>query len=103
MPHFANVEVRASKFGRHFNSRGELAADPWVHALIGEEIQRLTAHLAQYETIKRFALLGEDFTFENGELTHTLKLKRRILEERYHDTIERLYADVEEPRPLPQA
>jgi long-chain acyl-CoA synthetase len=103
VPHFANVEVRASKFGRHFNSRAELAADPWVHALIGEEIQRLTAHLAQYETIKRFALLGEDFTFENGELTHTLKLKRRILEERYHDTIERLYADVEEPRPLPQA
>ncbi len=103
VPHFANVEARASKFGRHFNSRAELAADPWVHALIGEEIQRLTTHLAQYETIKRFALLGEDFTFENGELTHTLKLKRRILEERYHDTIERLYADVEEPRPLPQA
>jgi long-chain acyl-CoA synthetase len=103
VPHFANVEARASEFGRHFNSRAELAADPWVHTLIGEEIQRLTAHLAQYETIKRFALLGEDFTFENGELTHTLKLKRRILEERYHDTIERLYADVEEPRPLPQA
>jgi len=102
VPHFANVEARARELGRHFASHAELAADPWVHQLIGEEIQRLTAHLAQYETIKRFAVLDEDFTFENGELTHTLKLKRRVIEQRYHDAIERLYGDVEEPRPLPQ-
>ncbi len=103
VPHFANIEARARERGRHFSSHAELAADPWVHELIGEEINGLTAHLAQYETIKRFAVLSEDFTFENGELTHTLKLKRRVIEQRYRDTIEQLYADVEEPRPLPQA
>jgi len=103
VPHFANIEAHARALGRRFSSHAELAANPWVYELIGEEIQRLTAHLAQYETIKRFAVLSEDFTFENGELTHTLKLKRRVIEQRYRDTIEQLYADVEEPRPLPQA
>jgi long-chain acyl-CoA synthetase len=103
VPHFASVEGRAREMGREFSSRAELAADPWVRELIEGEIQRLTAHLAQYETIKRFAVLDEDFTFENGELTHTLKLKRRVIEQRYRDVIEQLYADVEEPRPLPQA
>ena len=80
-----------------------MAAHPWVRELIGREIERLTAHLAHYETIKRFAVLHHDFSFEGGELTYTMKLKRRVIEERYRDTIERLYADVEEPRPLPQA
>ncbi len=103
VPHFSNVQACAAEMGRQFSSHAELAADPWVRELIGEEIKRLTAYLAQYETIKRFTLLDEDFTFENGELTHTLKLKRRVIEQRYSDTIERLYADVEEPRPQPRA
>lgn len=101
VPHFAHVEARAGENGLRFSSPAELAAHPWVHELIGREIERLTAHLAQYETIKRFALLDHDFTFDTGELTYTMKLKRRVIEERYHDVIERLYADVEEPRPLP--
>jgi long-chain acyl-CoA synthetase len=67
--------------------------------LLSREIERLTAPLAQYEKPKRFALLEQDFTFANGELTYTLKLKRRVIEQRYQDVIARLYADVEEPRP----
>ncbi len=101
VPHFAHVEALAGENGLKFSSPAELAAHPWVHELIDREIERLTAHLAQYETIKRFALLDHDFTFDTGELTYTMKLKRRVIEERYHDVIERLYADVEEPRPLP--
>jgi long-chain acyl-CoA synthetase len=92
VPHFANVEARARELGIEFSSRVELAAHPWVHDLIGKEIARLTTHLAQYETIKRFAVLDEDFTFDNGGLTYTMKLKRRV--------IDQLYADLEEPRPL---
>jgi long-chain acyl-CoA synthetase len=102
VPHFAHVEALAGENGLKFSSPAQLAAHPWVHELIGREIERLTAHLAQFETIKRFALLDHDFTFETGELTYTMKLKRRVIEERYHDVIERLYADVEEPRPLPR-
>ena len=103
VPHFANIEARARGMGLEFSSPVELAAHPWVRQLIGQEIEQLNSHLAQYETIKRFALLDHDFTFEDGEMTYTLKLKRRVVEQRYRDTIERLYADVEEPRPLPQA
>ena len=47
----------------------------------------------QYETIKRFALLDRDFTFDGGELTYTLKLKRRVIEQRYAGVIEKLYAE----------
>jgi long-chain acyl-CoA synthetase len=71
-----------------------------VRTLIESEIKRLTANLAQYETIKRFALLPEDFTFDNGTLTFTLKLKRRVVEQKYRDVIEQLYAEFAEPRPL---
>ena len=63
------------------------------------KIDRLTSRFAQYERPKRFALLAQDFTYGNGELTYTLKLKRRVIEGRYQDVIARLYADVEEPRP----
>jgi long-chain acyl-CoA synthetase len=60
----------------------------------------VNSHLAQYETVKRFAILDADFSFESGELTYTMKLKRRVIEDRYKNQIERLYADVEEPRPI---
>ena len=76
-----------------------MTSDPWVRDLLSREIERLTASLAQYEKPKRFALLEQDFTFANGELTYTLKMKRRVIEERYQDVIAKLYADVEEPRP----
>ena len=65
-------------------------------------MKRLTANLAQYETIKRFALLPQDFTFDNGALTFTMKLKRRVVEQQYQQAIETLYADVAEPRPALQ-
>jgi long-chain acyl-CoA synthetase len=94
------VGARLADEGLKFSSPGEMAGHPRTHALIEEEIKRLTGHLAQYETIKRFALLPEDFTFDGGTLTFTLKLKRRVVEEKYRTAIESLYADVAEPRPI---
>jgi long-chain acyl-CoA synthetase len=93
VPNFLNVEEAARREGRSFATHAELAADPWAHNLIGEEIKRLTAHLAQYETIKRFALLDHDFTFDAGQLTYTLKLKRRVIDEYYAKLIDGLYVD----------
>jgi long-chain acyl-CoA synthetase len=101
-PNAATVAAKAADQGIKFSSNAELAAHPWVHALIDSEVKRLTVHLAQYETIKRFALLPEDFTFDNGSLTFTLKLKRRVVEQQYAAVIESLYADVAEPRPILQ-
>ncbi|MGB9465636.1 MAG: long-chain fatty acid--CoA ligase [Candidatus Acidiferrum sp.] len=102
VPNSATVGSKAAKQGIQFRSKEEMVAHPWVRALIEGEVKRLTANLAQYESIKRFALLPEDFTFDNGSLTFTLKLKRRIVETQLHDVIERLYADVAEPRPILQ-
>ena len=96
------VAARLAEEGLHFNSNVELAANPRVHALLEEEVRRLTAHLAQYESIKRIAVLPEDFSFDGGSLTFTMKLKRRVVETQYHDVIEQLYADVSEPRPVIQ-
>jgi long-chain acyl-CoA synthetase len=100
VPNFARVTSAAAENGVHIVSQAELARDPWVHELIGKEVERINSHLAQYETIKRFALLDSDFSFEKGELTYTMKLKRRVIQQLYADKIEQLYADVEEPRPI---
>ena len=102
VPNPVTVAARSADQGIKFASNAEMAAHPWVRSLIEAEIKRLTVHLAQYETIKRFALLPEDFTFDNGSLTFTLKLKRRVVEQQYAAVIESLYADVAEPRPILQ-
>jgi long-chain acyl-CoA synthetase len=91
VPNFARIEAVAREQGRTFPSHEQLAADPWVHELIGREVERMSATLAQYETIKRFALLDRDFSFDDGQLTYTLKLKRRVIDERYAKVIEKLY------------
>jgi long-chain acyl-CoA synthetase len=96
----ATVGAKLAGEGLRFSSHAELAAHPRTHALIESEVNRLTANLAQYETIKRFALLPGDFTFDAGTLTFTLKLKRRVVEEKYRKVIESLYADVSEPHPI---
>jgi long-chain acyl-CoA synthetase len=102
VPNPVTVAARLADQGIKFASNEEMAAHLAVRALIDAEVKRLTVHLAQYETIKRFALLPEDFTFDNGSLTFTLKLKRRVVEQHYQNVIESLYADVSEPRPILQ-
>jgi long-chain acyl-CoA synthetase len=94
------IAAKLAEESLRFSSNSEMAAHPRTYALIEGEVTRLTAHLAQYESIKRFALLPDDFTFDNGALTFTMKLKRRVVETQYDDLIDRLYADVIEPRPL---
>ena len=81
----------------------KISNDAWARELISGEIERLTENLAQYEKPKRFALIDKDFTVEGGELTHALKLKRRVVLHKYSDAIAQLYADVEEPRPQASA
>ena len=103
VPNFPSIEAEGRKTGHEFSTPAQMVFDPWVREVISREIERLTASLAQFEKPKRFALLEQDFTYASGELTYTLKVKRRVIEERYHDVIERLYADVEEPRPQRRA
>jgi long-chain acyl-CoA synthetase len=103
VPNFVTIEAEARKAGRECPAAAHLINDPFMREVISREMERLTAGLAQYERPKRFALLDQDFTYAGGELTYTMKVKRRVIEQRYQDVIARLYADVEEPRPQTRA
>lgn len=70
---------------------GDLLKHPEVNRLIREEIDRLSTHLADFEKIRRFALLDREFTIEDGEMTPTLKIRRRVVMEKYRDVIQGLY------------
>ena len=100
VPNHVTVSAKLADEGLKFSSPAEMAVHPRAYALIENEVSRLTTHLAQYESIKRIALLPEDFTFDSGSLTFTMKLKRRVVEKQYHDLIAKLYSDVAEPRPV---
>jgi len=98
VPNAASIEAKARSENVNV-ATDSICSNEWVRDLIGKEMERLTENFAQYEKPKRFALIEKDFSFADGELTHTLKLKRRVVEERYRDVIASLYADVEEARP----
>jgi len=63
-----------------------------VHAKIEREVMGSLRELAKFESPKKVILLENDFTIEAGELTPTLKVKRRVVEKRYKDLIDRAYA-----------
>ena len=62
-----------------------------VHSLIERVVDEVNSDLSRYEQIKRFAIVSREFSAEEGEVTPTLKLKRRVIEERFADEIEKLY------------
>jgi len=62
------------------------------HAYLQQEIERVNQRLSRVQAVKRFALIPAEFTIEGGELTPSLKLRRRVIGEKYKAVIERLYA-----------
>ena len=70
----------------------DLSQRPEVHELVQGIVDEVNAERSRYEQIKRFAILPRDFSMETGELTPTLKLKRRVVQQRYADELEELYA-----------
>jgi long-chain acyl-CoA synthetase len=92
VPDFAALERRLQALGRPLASHAELVARPDVIALYQEVIDALNHDLSPFERIKRVALLPEEFTIGSGELTPTLKVKRKVVEERWRSVIDALYA-----------
>jgi long-chain acyl-CoA synthetase len=94
VPAFDHVKEWAQKHSVTIDAedRAALARAPEIERLIRGEIQRLTSNLADHEKIRRFSLLEQELTAETGELTPTLKIKRRVVLEEYKDLIDSLYA-----------
>ncbi len=93
VPDFDKLEVFAQERGLVYSSREELISRPEVYDFLMQEIDRLTPHLASYEKIKKIAILPKDFELEAGELTPTLKVRRKIVEEKYKTVIDKLYQE----------
>ena len=81
----------AARRGLAFTTYGDLSRKAEVRELVGEWVERVNRELARPETVKRFALLEKELDHEDGELTATLKVKRRALEERFEKEIASLY------------
>ncbi|HEX5707274.1 MAG TPA: long-chain fatty acid--CoA ligase [Pyrinomonadaceae bacterium] len=71
--------------------REELSRDPAVVRVVQKEVAQLTSGLADYERVRRVALIPDEFSIDGGELTPTLKVKRRVVDEKYGALIDRLY------------
>src|SRR5437867_6365217 len=91
-PNFVNLESEARRLGWPFTRPHDLLLRPEVRALYQAEIDRVNADLARFEQIKSFAFLERELTQEGGELTPTLKVKRRVVTQKFQSAIESLYA-----------
>ena len=93
IPVYPLLEEYAREHHIPFESHEQLCADPQINEMMKERIDTLQQQLAHYEQIKRFTLLPHHFSMERGELTNTLKIKRRVLNENYKKEIDAMYAE----------
>jgi len=92
-PAFAALEEWARQHGVAYRSRAELATLTEVQELYEGIVEQINHNLARYERLKKVLVIGEELSIENGTLTPTLKLRRRSVEARYRNEIDRLYTD----------
>ena len=92
-PNFVALEQWAIQHGIAANSRPDLVADSRVVALYGEIVRNVNGGLANFETLKRFRVVAEEWTQPSGELTPSGKLKRRAIMARYAAVIDEIYVD----------
>ena len=99
-PHFPLLEDWARANGVTFHNNQELVGNSRVRELYRGIVEDLNKKLAHFETIKKILVVPDEFTVAGGEITPTLKLKRRIVEAKYKQQIEELY---QEPHPIETA
>ena len=91
VPNFEQLEKWAKLKNMIWTERSQLLAMPAVHAMMDQEVRSKLTGLAPFESPKKIALLGTDFSVDSGELTPTLKVKRRVIERNYKSLIDSLY------------
>ena len=95
VPDFEALKPWAEKQGIGAADNEKLIADAKVRELIGKEVTAVNANLAGFEKIVAWELLPNEFTLETGEITPTLKVKRRVINQKYGHVIDRLYAEAD--------
>lgn len=93
IPEYRLVEEYAREHNIDFNSREDLCANEQIYKMMKERIDTIQQQLAHYEQIKRFTLLPHHFSMEKNELTNTLKLKRKVINENYKEEIDKMYVE----------
>jgi long-chain acyl-CoA synthetase len=93
VPVYSLLEEYAREHGIDFADREQLCADPRIIEMMKERIDTLQQQLAHYEQVKRFTLLPHHLSMEKGELTNTLKIRRRVLNENYKAEIDKMYEE----------
>jgi len=93
VPNYQLLEEYALSHNISFNSKEELCSNSKINKLVMDRISTIQQQLASYEQVKRITLLPRNFSIEAGELTNTLKLKRRVIYENYKDVIEKMYVE----------
>ncbi len=93
VPNFEQLKSYAKNEGLNLKTPKELCENPQIVKLFENEVEKLTGDLAKFERVKKIALLEEEMTVEGGELTPTLKVKRRVVNEKYKDVIDKIYAE----------
>ena len=93
IPVYSLLEEYARNHHIEFKTREDLCADPEIMQMMKERIDTLQQQLAHYEQVKRFTLLPHHLSMERGELTNTLKIRRRVLNENYKKEIDAMYAE----------
>ncbi|HEX3660648.1 MAG TPA: long-chain fatty acid--CoA ligase [Acidobacteriaceae bacterium] len=93
VPNFAALDLWAEEHRIAVNSREHLVENPQIRAEYQALIDRVNATLANFETIKRFRLVPDEWSLDTGELTPSLKLRRRVVAQKYAREIAEFYAD----------
>ncbi|MGZ4827812.1 MAG: AMP-dependent synthetase/ligase, partial [Terriglobales bacterium] len=98
-PDFVELERWARETGIQCGSREDLVSHPRVRELFDGIIAEVNCGLAQFEKLKKILIVADEFTVADGSLTPTLKLKRRVVEERYRQRIQQLYENHQSSEP----
>lgn len=94
-PNFPALESWARANSVAFSSREELVKNPRVQNLYEELVEGVNQNMARFEKLKRVIVVPDEFTPDNGAMTPTLKLKRRVIEDRYRKQIDEIYSQAE--------
>lgn len=92
VPDFTFIQNYCKIKGIPFTSNKEIVMDPTIKKRFEQEIKKYNHHFGATEQIKRFQLMGEEFTIESGELTPSLKLRRDFISKKYNAEVERLFS-----------